>query len=183
MNQVLQCIEDRYSCRAFDGRMPQDDQLQAIAEAVLRSPSAMNRQPWRAILVTDTGFIAQMEEEALRALKALEDQSAYQRIMSRGGTLFYGAPAMLVLPAMDQGGLLDVGIACQSGVLAAQSMGINTLICGMARFAFMGENAPAFHARLGIPQGYVFGTTVLLGYEKAPGSPHSLDREKLTWVR
>lgn len=40
MNYVLETIAKRYSCRSFDGRMPEKEKLDAIALAGLQAPSA-----------------------------------------------------------------------------------------------------------------------------------------------
>ena len=53
MNDTLKVITERYSCRDFRDEMPLDEILQAIAEAGVKAPSSMNRQPWRVIVVKD----------------------------------------------------------------------------------------------------------------------------------
>ena len=45
MNETLQTIKKRYSCRSYDGRLPEKEKLEAIALAAVQSPSAVNRQP------------------------------------------------------------------------------------------------------------------------------------------
>lgn len=186
MNEVLKTISARYSCRAFDGVLPGEEILDQIAHAAIASPSGVNRQAWRVIVVTDRALIGEMETEAMRQLAAMEDTSMYERILSRGGKLFYGAPSLILVPidaAQMPGAALDCGILCQTAALAATSLGVANLICGLAGLAFAGEKAADFTHRLGFPEGYAFGAAILLGYAKKEGTPHAIDEEKISYIR
>lgn len=183
MNEVLETIARRYSCRAFTDVLPEDDKLRTIATAAVQSPSGMNRQAWRVIVVKDRALMDEMEAEGMAILAAMVDKSAYERIMSRGGTLFYHAPCMLMVPIdTSKGAVLDCGILCQTAALAATSLGIDNLICGFAGLAFSGSKAQYFKEKLGFPEGYEFGTSVLLGYAVKPGLPHEPDSDKISFV-
>jgi nitroreductase len=123
----------------------------------------------------------------MKALKALADKSAYARLLSRGGTLFYKAPCMIVVAinSIDTSGYepVDCGIATQSIALAATSLGIDNLICGLAKFAFTGERSEEFKQRLNFPKGYEIGIAVLLGYAAEPGGkPQESNADKITIV-
>lgn len=184
MNETLQAIERRFSCRHFGPQMPTDEQLQAIALAGVQAPSGLNRQAWRVIVVKDRALMDDMEQEALAILKAT-DAEAFARFEQRGGTLFYHAPCLVMLPiqAEEDGAKVDCGILCQNIVLAATSLGLDTLICGMARLAFAGARAEEFKQRLGFPQGYEFGLAVLLGTAAEPGgTPHEPDLTKISYI-
>ncbi|NLK40380.1 MAG: nitroreductase [Clostridiales bacterium] len=183
MNETLKVIADRYSCRDYRPDMPSDDKLRAIAEAAIQAPSGMNRQPWRVIVVKDKALMKDIEDEAMSYLKNLEDSSTYQRIMDRGGALFYGAPCMIVVPIeQNDYSLIDCGIICQNIALAATSLGIANVICGLTNMAFKGERADEFRRRLGFPSGYVFGCSVLLGYANTTKAPHTPDKEKILFI-
>jgi nitroreductase len=167
--------------------MPSEEDLRAIAEAALASPSGMNRQLWRVIVVKNRELIAQIEAEGMRNIAALPDSSIYARILSRSGKLFYGAPCMVVVPIAkaEPGGaeLFDCGIVSENIALAAASLGIDSLICGLAAFAFAGEKGKEFKRRLGFPEGYEIGIAVLLGFARQPGGkPHQLDMSKISFV-
>jgi nitroreductase len=111
----------------------------------------------------------------------------YERIMSRGGKVFYDAPCHIIVPvskAEPAGAeLFDCGIVAQNIALAATSLGINSLICGLIAFAFVGEKREYFAKRLGFPDGFEVGISVLLGYAAEPsGKPHELDFGKILSV-
>ena len=184
---TIQAIRTRYSCRAFADKMPSDEAMQAIAEAAVAAPSGMNRQRWRVVVVKNKALMADLETEGMKNLAAFPDKSAYERIMSRGGQLYYNAPCMMVVliakaaPAGAE--LFDCGIVSENIALAATSLGIDNLICGLAAFSFSGEKGTEFKARLGFPEGYDIGIAVLLGYaETAGGQPHEPDLSKISWV-
>lgn len=182
MNQTLQAITTRYSCRAFAEAMPAEAHLQAIAQAAVAAPSGMNRQPWRVIVVKDRTLIADMDAEGMRMLAAQEDTSGYERMMSRGGALFYHTPCMFMI-AMEPETDLDCGIVSQNIALAATSLGYGSLICGMARIPLLSPRAEEFNRKLGIPEGYAFGMAVLVGTPEGEGKPpHQPDLSKVSWI-
>lgn len=186
MNETLQVIARRYSCRDYKEEMPADELLRAIAEAAIQAPSGMNRQAWRVIVVKDKDLINEMESEGMSYLASLEDKSTYNRIMERGGKLFYGAPCMIVVaidPTEYAGALIDCGILCQNITLAATSLGIANVICGLTGTAFAsGKRAEEFSNRLGFPKGYAFGASILLGYANTTRLPHTPDQDKITFI-
>jgi nitroreductase len=181
MNETLRLIEARYSCRAYTDELPTKAELEAIAKAAVAAPSAMNRQGWRVIVVTNRQLIDEMEAEAMRVLAEADDKSAYERIMSRGGTMFYHAPCMIMV-AIEKDTELDCGILCENIALAAASLGIQSVICGMAGIPFSTDKGASFEKQLGFPEGYKFGMAVLLGHEVAPGKAHEPDLAKISYI-
>ncbi|MCL2671630.1 MAG: nitroreductase [Clostridiales bacterium] len=182
---TIEAIRTRYSCRAFSNRMLSDTDLQCIAEAAAYSPSGMNRQPWRIIVVKNRELIADLETEGMKNLAALPDKSLYERILSRGGKLYYNAPCMIVVPIADAelATLLDCGIVSENIALAATALGVDNLICGLIAFSFARGRGEEFTRRLGFPEEYEIGIAVLLGYAaQAGGKPHVPDLYKITVV-
>ena len=186
MNETLEVIAKRYSCRDYKDEMPPDEALRAIAQAAVQAPSGMNRQAWRVIVVKDQALMRDMESEAMTYMAGMSDKTLYDRIMGRGGKLFYGAPCMIVVPidqAQKPGSTLDCGIVCQNIALAATSLGIANVICGLTGLAFAsGLRAEEFSKRLHIPDGYAFGCSVLLGYANTAKPPHDPATDKLIFI-
>lgn len=186
-NETLDAIAKRYSCRDFKSDTLSSEIIQAIADAAIQAPSAMNRQPWRVVVVTDKTLLQDLESEGMSFLQSLEDKSTYDRIMERGGTLFYNAPCMIVIPvekAQYESALIDCGIMCQNITLAAQSLGVASVICGLTRTAFAsGTRSEEFCTRLGFPEGFTFACSVLLGFANTAKEPHTPDKDKIIFVR
>ena len=181
MNATIEVLFNRFSCREFTDKMPDDEQLRTIARAAVASPSGMNRQPWRVIVIRDQSLIQDMDDSGMRILSEMEDKTTYERFMARGGTLFYHTPTMFVIP-MEPDTELDCGIVSENIAIAADGMGLNSLICGMARLPLGGNRGEEFKKRMNFPEGYEFGMAVLVGYAAAPGKPHEPDMSKVTFV-
>ena len=183
MNETLKTIMERYSCRDFADTPLKEEQIKAIAEAAAASPSARNRQPWHIIMVTDKVLIDELDAEGMCILAAAEDKSVYELFMSRGGKMFYNAPCM-VMVASDgsEWAAMDCGILSQNVSLAAHSLGLGSVICGMARIPLVGPRGDEWKQRLRFPDGYGFGIAVLVGTAKSEKAPHELDIGKVTFI-
>jgi nitroreductase len=186
MNDTLKTIAKRYSCRDFSDEAVSGADLRAIANAGIQAPSGMNRQGWQIIVVKNKELLSELESEGMRALSGLPDKAIYNRIMSRGGKLFYNAQAMIfiaVKEASPKGAeLIDLGIVAQNISLASSSLGIDNSHCGLIAFCFSGGKAEEFKRKLKFPDGYECGCGVLLGYGTAAGTPHAPDVGKITLI-
>ena len=181
MNETLQTIKKRYSCRDYDGRLPEKEKLEAIALAAVQSPSARNIQPWKINIISNKSFIEEMDAEGMAILAKAEDKTVYQRFMNRGGKLFYNAPCMFLIlkqPGTD----LDAGIVSQNISLSATSLGLDNVICGMANIPFSGPRGEEFREKAGFAEGWEFGMAVLVGYGKTANNPHTPDISKIHYV-
>ena len=183
MNEVLKAIASRNSCRDFADAPLTQEQIKAISDAALAAPSAMNRQPWHVIMITDKAIVDELNDEGMGILAANEDKTMYDRMMERGGKLFYNAPCLAVITNDGSHyGSLDSGILCQNITLAAHSLGLTTCVVGMARIPLEGPRGEEFKQRLKFPEGYVFGIGVLIGTENTGKEPHELDHGKITYI-
>ena len=61
MNETLQTIKNRYSCRSYTGEAITKEEMDAIALAAVQSPSGMNQQPWKIVVVRDKALIEEMD--------------------------------------------------------------------------------------------------------------------------
>jgi len=183
MNETLRTIAGRYSCRDFADTPLTCEQTEAIIDAALASPSAMNRMPWHVIMVTDKKLVDELDAAGMEVLAAAEDKTGYERVMSRGGKIFYNAPCMMVIASDGSGyASMDCGILSQNVSLAAHSLGIGSVICGMAGIPLNGPKGGEFKKRLQFPEGYSFCVGVLVGGIKSGKQPHELDKSKVTYI-
>jgi len=68
-NPVEKVIMERRSIRAFKQEPLPDNLIRRILEAGRFAPSAGNCQPWKFVVITDPGIIAEMEKETVRLTK------------------------------------------------------------------------------------------------------------------
>ena len=185
MNTVLKAIEERFSCRNYTDKVIEEKDISAIAQAAIQAPSGMNRQNWQVIVIKDKSIVEEMEAAGMKILTDMEDKTAYERIMSRGGKLFYNAPCMIVITVKEDASdmeWIDCGILAQNVVLAATSLGIATVHCGMAGMPLAGDKGAGLRGKLKFKEGYKFGLGVLLGYAADSGTAHVPDQEKITVI-
>jgi len=184
MNETLKHIAERNTCRDFKSTPLSEQQIEALVSAALAAPSAMNLMPWHVVMVTDKALIDEMNLDGMEILKNAEDKSGYERMMSRGGKMFYNAPCLaIVLSDGSTWGTLDSGILCQNVVIAAQSMGLGTCIVGMARVPLNGPKAEEYKKRLGFPEGHTFAIGILIGEINSGKEPHEHDLSKVSYVK
>lgn len=185
MNQTLQTIATRYSCRNYTGSPVAQEALEQIAAAAMQSPSAINSQRWQVIFITNKGLIDELNADALEQLKNKADSSMYERIMSRGGVVYYNAPVMAVVLKQSEGTFsadMDCGILVQNMALAATSLGLDNVICAMGGIPFAGPQGEAFKSKINWPAGYEFAISLLIGHGTSTDTPHSIDMSKVHFV-
>ncbi len=183
MNETMKTILERFSCRNFTDTPPTDEQIKLLIKAALASPSAMNRQPWHVTVITDKPLIDELDAEGISIIGAAEDKSGYKRIMERGGKLFYNAPCMVMVSSdSSKWAQMDCGILIQNVALAAHSLGLGSVICGMAGIPLSGSRSFEFKKRIRIPDGYEFCIAILLGNVKTGKKPHEHDMSKVTVI-
>ena len=183
MNETMKTILERYSCRDFCETPLSEAQVSALVEAALASPSAMNRQPWHISMITDKALIDELDEAGMEIMAAAEDKSGYERIKSRGGKIFYNAPCMMMVSTDSAHySLMDCGILSQNVSLAAHSLGLGSVICGMAGIPLSGAKGEDFKKRMKFPEGYDFGIAILVGKANSGKEPHEPDHAKVTYI-
>jgi nitroreductase len=183
MEKTLDSIFERYSCRDFTGMPVTDGQIKMLANAALAAPSAMNRQPWHVIVITDKALIDEFDAAGMDVLANAEDKSTYERIMSRGGKIFYNCPCMVMVASDGTSfAAMDCGILSQNVALAAHALGLGSVICGMAGIPLSGPRGDEFKKRMKFPPGYGFGIAILVGEAKSGKEPHELDWGKVTYI-
>ena len=183
MNETLKSIAERYSCRDFADTPLKAEQVKALVESALAAPSGMNSQPWHVIVITDKALIDELDAEGMKILAAAEDKSSYERMKERGGKLFYNAPCMIIVTAEDpKAAALDCGILSQNVALAAHSLGLGNVICGMANVPFAGPRGEELKKRVKFPGTHNFSMSILVGTAKSGKKPHDLDLSKVSYV-
>lgn len=88
VNEVIDAMVERRSCRSFTAEMPSEEQLDAVVEAGLYAASGMGRQSAIILKVTDRALRDRLSALNARAMGAPESTDP-----------FYGAPVVLVVLA------------------------------------------------------------------------------------
>jgi len=182
-NEVLKAIATRNSCRDFSGEPLTDAQVEALADAALAAPSAMNAMPWHIIAITNKPMLDELDEACIARI-AETNPGWHEKMKERGGKVFYNAPCLFIIAKNDSDWApLDAGIVTQNIALAAHSLGLGNVICGMARLGFEGDAGVDWIKRVQIPEGYSFCMSVCIGTANKDKAPHELNREKITYIQ
>jgi len=121
-NQAINTILTRVSVREFTGEKLSEAQLDTLLRAAMAAPSAINKQPWAFIVVTDEEKIA-----------ALGEALPYSRCSNK--------PAVAIIPCGDLSKAIegemanfwinDVSAATENLLLAAHAMGLGAVWTGL----------------------------------------------------
>jgi len=178
-NALIDVIMQRRSVRAYQDKPVSMADLQQIVTCAINAPSARNMQPWRIAMVTDAGLLNEMNAAACRAFSADRPEFAQP-----GATIFYGAPAVLFVAGRKDSTFsgIDCGHLTENACIAAQALGLGTVIAAMWRGAFAGPEAKGFMEKLGFSDEYEFKHGISIGYAAQQPDARERDASLVTWV-
>ena len=177
---VLQAISDRRSHRAYKEDQLPEEVLTRILKAGLESPSARNHQPWHFSVVQNAKLIQEVHDEAASVMGG----KGSPRFADPAFQMFYHAPTVIFLFGEKDFSWtqVDCGIAVENMALAAEGLGIGSVILGLPAPAFRGEKADELRAKLCCPEGYDFVIALALGYSTDTKEAHDLREEKISRI-
>jgi len=166
--ELMQAITTRRSVRKYLATPVGRETLEALIQAAIQAPSAMNTQPWAFGVIEDSETLRaySARTKALLLSKAAEMPwlERYREMFeSPGYDVFYGAPALVLICAKPGSvhGDGDCAMAALNLMLAARGKGLGT--CWIGFFAFL-LNQPEEKAALGIPADYQIVAPVIVGH-------------------
>ena len=156
-NPITRAVQERRSIRKYLPNPVPDDLIEALLKAAVFSPSAMNKEPWRFILVKDKKKISELSA-------AVQSTLTHGLVSTtRIDPIFYDAP-LLILTVAPKGyiwGHIDCGIAAQSMFLVAHSLGLGSCFIG---FAQQLNQKPELLKSIGVPDGYELVAPLTFGF-------------------
>jgi len=117
MPDALTVIHRRKSVRNYTGERVDKARLEEILRAAMAAPSAVNRQPWAFVVVTDR-----------ITLDALQVGLPYAKMLDRAGA----AIVVCAVPERAAGGsveyaVIDCALASENILLAAEALGLGAV--------------------------------------------------------
>ena len=171
MSNILEAIEKRSSTRGYQPEKLTDAELDALVKAGLQAPTAANKQEIH-ITVVDGSNLVLAEIEA--------EKNALAGIQAPAANFYYSAPTVLILSG-DKAfpwSALDAGIAVENIALAAEGLGLGSVIIGCIKDAMTGKKAESFAEALKFPKGYEFEIAIAVGRKAKGKAPHEYDSGK-----
>ncbi len=163
-------ITKRWSPRAFFNKTVEEEKLQTLFEATRWTPSSMNEQPWRFVLV---------EKKNKEAFDNIIDT-----LMDGNKDWASTAPVLICVAAKcrfdyrdleNRHAIYDTGQAVATFTLQATDLGLYVRQMG----GFTPEKAKK---NLQIPDGFEPIVILALGYANQDSKPERTRNEKQTWV-
>ena len=171
MNAVLDAIEKRSSTRGYTEEKLTKEELETLITAGLQAPTAANKQEIHISVIDGSNPILAEIEAAKNELAGLKTPPH---------NFYYEAPVVMILSgdADFRWSPVDAGIAVENIALAAEGLGLGSLIIGCIRDALLGEKKDYFAGALKFPEGYEYEVAIAIGRKATSKEPHKYDREK-----
>lgn len=156
---VLHTILKRTSIRSYENKTVEKEKIEKLLRAGMAAPTAMNKQPWHFVVVTDKG-----------QLQKLSEANPYAAMAAK-------APlAIVVCGDMNKAAegnarefwIQDCSAATENILLAATGMGLGAVWTG----TYPSKKRCADVAKvLGLPESLIPLNTIVIGYPDADVSP------------
>ena len=150
LTSLLDVILNRRSIRRYENKQIPKDILDKIIEAGRQSPSAVNKQPYHFVIVTDS--------EIKKKLKSL-----FSRFLEKAPVIIVGCANTKAI-LTGKWATVDTSIALENMVLAAWSLGIGS--CWIGSF-----NEQKVKEMLKIPKDWKVVALVTFGYPSEAPKP------------
>lgn len=174
MNETLEVLKTRRSCRKYLKTQIKREELEQILEAGTYAATGMGRQSPVIVVLQDPEVIAEVSK--LNAAVA-----------GGAGDPFYGAPTVLVvladrtIPTYRDDGALVMGNLMN----AAHAVGVDSCFIYRAREVFDTEEGKALLKKWGVPENYEGIGNCILGYGDEGGIKEAAPRKKdyVIWAK
>ena len=180
-NAVVDAIMARRSIRHYTDTPVSRDTLEILAKCGINAPNARNLQEWAVRIVDSKDYLEGATEVMKAGMPAIANQDDPK---FRNG--FRNATAVIFVAAPeDPSGMLDVnvGALCENICVAAQSMGLGSIIMGgPIMFLNNTPEAKPFLDRLNLPEGYRLRICVGVGYPDETPDAKPRDESKVMFV-
>ena len=174
MNEVIEALEQRRSCRKFSDKPVEGEKVKQIVEAGLYAASGMGRQATHLVVVTNPDDVAQLSR-------------MNAAIMGAEGDPFYDAKTVIVVltdpavPTCVEDGALVMGNLMN----AAHALGVGSCWIHRAHEEFDSDEGKALLAKCGVEGEWRGVGHCVLGYADEGGEKPAVERKasRVTYVR
>lgn len=167
---VIENIMTRTSIRKFKvDREISKDTLETLLKAGMAAPTAVNKQPWAFVTITDRGM-----------LDSLQTVSPNYRLETAAAAIVVcGDLSKALEGASQEYWVQDCSAATENILLAAHGLGLGAVWCGVYPAA---DRVKAVSATLGLPENIVPLDVICLGYpDEDPMPKDKWDPANVHW--
>ena len=164
-NAVVHAIMTRTSIRKYQERAVAADTIEMLLRAGMAAPTAINKQPWHFVVVTNKEILKQMGGRAADAPLAIL-VCGDMNIAKQGHGFDYWVQ--------------DCAAATENILLAAHAMGLGAVWTG----GYPGERSQKYQQLLGLPETLVPLNAIAIGYPaESPTPKDKWDAKKVTEIK
>lgn len=159
----IELLRKRRSIRSFDQRQIEDEKIELLIEALLRSPTSKGRHSWEFILVTDPGITCLLST-----------------VKPKGAAFLARAPLSIVIcanPDVSDVWIEDCAVAATIAQLAAEDLGLGSCWSQIRRrpHANGGPATEVLRQLLQLPDHLEVASIIGVGYPVAAIASHAYD--------
>lgn len=161
MNEIIQAILNRRSCRAFEEKSVPREAVEQILACALAAPSGMGKQSWKFTAVMDRSKIQRLAKVTARALDRDESYDMY-------------SPSVLILTSNEKTSPYvkeDNACAMENIYLAANALSLGCVWINQLLTVFDEPEVRAVLDELHIPQDHGIYGCAAIGYPKEGAVP------------
>lgn len=198
MNYIIENIKSRRSVRSYSDQQVPKKLIEEVLEAARFAPSALNKQPWEFIVITDKKLIEELSRAVKKTVRkvygflpvlkllsaSLRDERTAAALKKTAAsdrdTVFYEAPLLMfiVSGSKDRWVKTDCALAAQNMMLAAHSMGLGS--CFVGRGLLLHANKDLLR-KIGMRRGVRIHAALTFGYPREfPKTVPQRNKENLT---
>ena len=182
-NEVLKVIKNRRSTRKYKEKQINEEELQALLEAGIHAPSAINAQSWHFTVIQDKKLINHMSDKT-REVMCNNSDEMISSIGRNIENIFYNAPTLIIVSGKKDvaSSLVDCSAAIENILIGAESIGLGAVWIGLVKFLFAIEEEIN---KINLPDGYKPLYAISVGYKANDISlePLKRNREVVNYIR
>lgn len=167
-NATIATIHERKSVRHFTNEKVSDDQLEVLLRAGMAAPTAVNKQPWAFIAITDKEILSKLEADL-----------PYAKMLSQASAAIVVCGDLNKAIKVDDYWIQDCSAATQNILLAAESIGIGAVWTGVYPRE---ERIETVKQVLNLPEHIVPLNVIPIGYPTGEDTPKDKWKpENVSW--
>ena len=184
--ELSEALYGRRATREFTSQPVDQTLLEALIDAAIQAPTAMNRQPWAFCVLRDQTLLDHISREAKADMLAsspigLAAHHFEETLASESFHIFYHAPALILICATEdsQWSHVDCTLAAENLMLAAYGRGLGTCWIGFAQ-SWLGT--PGGRAALALPSSWIPVAPIIIGHPSGRAAAPSRQKPDVRWL-
>ncbi len=158
-NSIIETIMTRTSVRSYTDKEVTKEQMDTLLRAAMSAPTAVNKQPWRFVVIDDRAILDSIAANFPSMTMAKKASNA---------VIMCGDLSATLEGEGQQYWVQDVSAATENLLLAAHGMGLGAVWCGIYPIS---ARVAQFSEMLSLPENIVPMACVCIGYPAGEHAP------------